>query len=379
MTHKTLTLTAEECAARHLKRADYVACTDAFIDCRIPGSMPKENFSMIGPGVTQNLAQVVNLREPHGFNIGAAGMHPGVTNNLHLHFTSEVFINTCGRYLLRWGVKGDEGELLLEPGDIACIPTWIFRGFRSISDEYGFLMTVLGGDDTGGIIWSPEVLKRAQTTGMWLSDDNMVIDTGSAAQRPASHRLMPMMPQTEIDQLKHWSVEAMRARVIKKTERDFRAATLDCGAGFEWEIAPAIGYGLSQYRAHTPAVSEALGFSVEWLRVPPGGGSAPFSTEEKMVVICQRGSLDVALNAAPHQETITLNEWDIISIPARAVRAFKNRGEHAAEAVMVMAGDARKRAQFDAQLITTALKRDVGLDASGLIARASVLPPAMLS
>ena len=96
-------VTAAELAQRHIRRSDCVPCSDAFIDCRIPGSMPKDNYSMIGPGVTQNAEQVINLREPHGFQIGAAGMPPGVTNNLHLHFTSETFLCASGHYLLRWG------------------------------------------------------------------------------------------------------------------------------------------------------------------------------------------------------------------------------------------------------------------------------------
>jgi quercetin dioxygenase-like cupin family protein len=375
----TITLSADECGRRHLKRTDYVPCTDAFIDCRIPGSMPKENFSMIGPGVTQNPSQVINLREPHGFNIGAAGMHPGITNNLHLHFTSEVFINTAGRYLLRWGAKGDEGELILEPGDIACMPTWIFRGFSALSNEYGFLMTVLGGDDTGGIIWSPEVLKRAQATGMWLSKENTVIDVGDSGETPAAQDVMPLMPESELATLKRWSVDEMRARVVGKSARDFKPATLDCAAGMQWEIAPVIGYGLSQFRGHVSAVNEALGFSVEWMRVPVGGGSATFTLAEKMVVICQRGTLDIKINSAPQVYTTTLSEWDMFSIPAHAVRSFANRGNMPCEAVIVIAGDARKRAVFDAATIAAALQNDCALDASGLMARASILPPAMLS
>ena len=106
-------VTRAEAERRHLKRNDYVACVDAFIDCRLPGSMPKENYSMIGPGVTQNASQVINLQEPHGFNVGAAGMYPGVTNNLHLHFTSETFIVPTGAYNLRWGVRGDEAQLFV--------------------------------------------------------------------------------------------------------------------------------------------------------------------------------------------------------------------------------------------------------------------------
>jgi hypothetical protein len=375
----TILLSPEEAARRHLKRVDYVPCTDAFIDCRIPGSMPKENFSMIGPGVTQNPSQVINLREPHGFNIGAAGMHPGITNNLHLHFTTEVFINTCGRYLLRWGAKGDEGELVLEPGDIACMPTWIFRGFSALSNEYGFLMTVLGGDDTGGIIWSPAVLKRAQATGMWLSKENTVVDLGDSGEIPAAQNLMPLMPEHELATLKQWSVEQMRARVVRHSDRDFKPAMLDCAAGKRWELAPVIGYGISQYRAHSPAVNEALGFSVEWMRLPVGGSSAAFTLAEKMVVICQRGELEVEINSAPQVSIHTLGEWDIFSIPAHVVRAFTNRSAAACEAVIVIAGDSRKHAVFDAATIAAALQNDCTLDASGLMARASILPPPMLA
>ena len=84
-------LTSSELARRHIRRAQYVSCDEAFVDVRLPGSTPKENYSIVGPGVTQNASQVINLREAHGFNIGAAGMGAGITNSLHLHFTAEVF------------------------------------------------------------------------------------------------------------------------------------------------------------------------------------------------------------------------------------------------------------------------------------------------
>ena len=50
----------------------FVADTSAFIDVRIPGSAGKASYSFIGPGVSQNAGQTVNLVEPHGFNVGAA-------------------------------------------------------------------------------------------------------------------------------------------------------------------------------------------------------------------------------------------------------------------------------------------------------------------
>ncbi|UYM24835.1 hypothetical protein NQP46_20520 [Streptomyces albus] len=117
-----------ELGQRTVRRSDFVSCNQAFIDCRTPGSDRKENYAMIGPGVSQSSGQFVNLRLPHGYNIGAAAMPHGITNNLHLHYTAEVFVCTAGEYLLRWGADGTEGELLLKAGDIASVPTWIFRG-----------------------------------------------------------------------------------------------------------------------------------------------------------------------------------------------------------------------------------------------------------
>jgi hypothetical protein len=379
MPYEPFLVTAADAARRHLKRSDYVPCVDAFIDCRLPGSMPKENYSMIGPGVTQNSSQFINLREPHGFNIGAAGMYPGVTNNLHLHFTSETFIAPTGHYTLRWGVRGDEGQLPLEAGDIAVMPTWMFRGFSANSDQFGLLMTVLGGDDTGGIIWSPEVLKRARETGLWLSKDNEVIDERLTGVRPREDELLPLMPEAEIKTLRQWSVGEMKARVIKKSELDFRLATIDTAANFQWYIAPAVGNGLSQHRQHRPRVLDPQSFSVEWIRVPTGQSSAPFSTAEKMVVINLSPRLDVAFNSGNDIVTCSLGFEDMVSIPANAVRRFVCPNDsQPSEAVMVIAGDHVKHPVFADAVVAAASANDVVLDAGGKLARGSVLPPAML-
>src|SRR3546814_6821713 len=53
--------------SRLIRYEDLVPCQLAFIDCKLPGSDRKLNYSIIGPGVTQSTEQVVNLAEPHGF------------------------------------------------------------------------------------------------------------------------------------------------------------------------------------------------------------------------------------------------------------------------------------------------------------------------
>jgi len=373
-------LTPTELTRRHIRRSQYVSCDDAFIDVRLPGSTPKENYSIVGPGVTQNPNQVINLREPHGFNIGAAGMASGITNNLHLHFTSEVFIACEGSFTLRWGARGDEGEAVLEEGDVMCMPTWMFRGFSNSGSRHGFLMTVLGGDDTGGIIWSPEVMRRARATGLYLGRDNQLIDVPAGTAPPADSVLLPLMPADEVAALQRWSAAALMQRCVRPAQRDFRAATLDTALpGHAWQLAPVIGWGISQHRDHRPAVTDPQGFSVEWLKVPAGQCSAAFQLAEAAVLVHADGPLAVAFNLGADAVRAELGPWDTLSMPAGCWRQFINHGSQDAHALLVVAGDARKTPQFAsaAAVHAAAAQVDLTLDAGGRLARQSLLPPAM--
>lgn len=65
---KTIHLTQSQARTRLIAPDDMVSCNLAFIDCKLPGSHLKQNYSFIGPGVTQSSEQVVNIPEPHGFN-----------------------------------------------------------------------------------------------------------------------------------------------------------------------------------------------------------------------------------------------------------------------------------------------------------------------
>jgi mannose-6-phosphate isomerase-like protein (cupin superfamily) len=371
-------LTPAELQRRHIRRAQYVSCDDAFIDVRLPGSTPKENYSIVGPGVTQNASQVVNLRESHGFNIGAAGMAPGITNNQHLHFTSEVFIACEGRFTLRWGAAGDEGEAVLEEGDVICMPTWMFRGFSNSGSKHGFLMTVLGGDDTGGIIWSPDVMRRARATGLYLGRDNQLIDVPEGSAPPPDDQLLPLMPADEVAALRRWSAPELMARCVKPAQRDFRCATLDTVLpGHAWQLAPVIGWGLSQHRDHRPAVTDPQGFSVEWLRVPPGQRSAAITLQQPAVLVHATGPLSVAFNATAQRIDAVLGPWDSLSLPAGSRFSFINTGNTDALALLVVQGDGPKRPHFDATVHSQAAALDRTLDAGGHLARKRLLPPAM--
>ena len=61
---------------RIVRYADLVPCFDAFIDTRTPGSDKKENFTIIGPGVSENPNQHVHIAEPHGSGEVSGHYHP---------------------------------------------------------------------------------------------------------------------------------------------------------------------------------------------------------------------------------------------------------------------------------------------------------------
>jgi hypothetical protein len=145
-------------------------CRTAFIDAHTPGSDQKENFTIIGGGVSEAADQHVHIRIPHGFNIGAAGQPPKCRNSLHIPPHGRGVLRAVGALALLLGALGHRRAVVLEEGDIFNIPTGIFRGFENIGTDYGMIMAILGGDDAGGgVIWAPQVIEDARAHGLVLA------------------------------------------------------------------------------------------------------------------------------------------------------------------------------------------------------------------
>ena len=174
-------------------------CKTAFIDAHTPGSNQKENFTIIGGGVSESPDQHVHIAKPHGFNIGAAGQPPKCRNSLHSHRTAEVFFVLSGRWRFFWGRWGNAGEVVLEEGDIINIPTGIFRGFENIGTDYGMIMAILGGDDAGGgVIWAPQVIEDARDHGLVLGRNGKLYDSKKGQSLPDGVDPMPLLTDDEL-------------------------------------------------------------------------------------------------------------------------------------------------------------------------------------
>ncbi len=192
-------MTPQEMEHRIVRYGDLKPCKTAFIDAHTPGSNQKENFTIIGGGVSESPDQHVHISIPHGFNIGAAGQPPKCRNSLHSHRTAEVFFVLKGRWRFFWGRYGTAGEVVLEEGDIFNIPTGIFRGFENIGTDYGMIMAILGGDDAGGgVIWAPQVIQDATEHGLILGENGRLYDSKKGECLPKDVSPMPLLNEEEL-------------------------------------------------------------------------------------------------------------------------------------------------------------------------------------
>ncbi|NBD29261.1 MAG: cupin domain-containing protein [Alphaproteobacteria bacterium] len=192
-------MTPQEMESRIVRYGELQPCKTAFIDAHTPGSDQKENFTIIGGGVSESPDQHVHISIEHGFNIGAAGQPPRVRNSLHDHRTAEVFFVLSGRWRFFWGRWGTAGEVTLEPGDIFNIPTGVFRGFENIGTDYGMIMAILGGDDAGGgVMWAPQVIEEAADHGLVLAETGKLYDTKKGEALPDGVKPMPLMTEDEL-------------------------------------------------------------------------------------------------------------------------------------------------------------------------------------
>ena len=190
---------------QYVRYSELVPCRTAFVDTHNPGTEGKENFTIIGGGVSENPDQYVHIQETPGFNIGGAGQPSGCTNSLHSHRTAEVFIIHTGSWRFFWGLKGDDGDVVLDPGDLISLPTHMFRGFENVTpisatneNGYGFMFSVLGGDDSGGgVVWAPEVLEEARDHGLTLLQSGQLANSLDGEE--ISTEILPLTPINEAE------------------------------------------------------------------------------------------------------------------------------------------------------------------------------------
>ena len=182
------------------------------------------------------------------------------------------------------------------------------------------------------------------------------------------------MAPEEISALRAWSPEQMAQRVVRFASLDWSAhALLDSGLpGCGARIAPVIGLGMTQDRNHAAQVGNAHGFSIEWLKIPAGGGVSRHMLHEKQVLVVYRGAVDIAVEAQDsmvHTAAVgTPTGWDSFAMPAECWRSYRNPGSSEAVVLLMTPGDGRKTITWSPEVVRAAAAQDRALDANGFVA-----------
>lgn len=327
-------------ARRIVRYAELKPCLNAFVDTRTPGSDKKENFTIVGPGVSENPDQHVHIPEAHGFNIGGARQPPGCLNSQHSHDTAEVFIVHSGRWRFMWGVNADDGSVELGPGDTISIPIHMFRGFENIGDDTGFLFAVLGGDNPGKVTWAPRVFDLAKDYGLVLLKGGKLIDTTVGEAVPANAELETPPDQEMLRQLSSPTDRALAHGVIRFDDLDANRQSSLFGRGVEEcaIITPTVtGDG---FRPGPIVGWWEHGFNLRCLKIADGGHVSAHRRHEEEVIFVQSGTLDVTVDGVGAR----LGAGDVLSVPKSTLRTFGAAGD--VVAFVVRGGDAPAAPEF---------------------------------
>jgi len=351
---ETPVVDAADVARRVIEPADFIADTEAFVDVRIDRSRGKASYSFIGPGVSQNAKQSINLTVPHGFNVGAASMPHGVVNNPHMHYTAEVFICTRGAFRMTVG-RNSEQAVDMAVGDVFAAPTWVFRGFENTGPDDSWVFVVLGGDDTGGIIWSPDVLREAAETGLYLARDNSLIDAEAGDQ---INDVVVPADDAALEHVDTYTDEELAAHLVPATDRQWsdRALLSSVLPGHASELAPVLGFGMTEDRRH---------------RAPVMTGTHRIS--ETQVLLLAEGEWRVGFNRGEELIESKPADGSVVSIPPDAWRSFTNTGTTDAVAAVVCGTDAPNVIEWDAELVQQAAASGWVRDAAAKIAPVALL------
>lgn len=332
-----MTISVQDMERRIVRYGDLIPCNTAFIDARTPGSDKKENFTIIGPGVSENPGQHVHVKIPHGFNIGGARQPKGCVNSQHSHETAEVFLVHTGNWAFRWGETGDDGEVILGPGDVISIPVHVFRGFECVEGEDSFLFAILGGDDPGHVTWAPYVFEQAAEHGLVLTKAGRLIDTAIGEQVPDGDAPCAPTSAATAASLRRMTREEMSACVVSCSElRQAPAQTSFLSArSVGVEEYPVLGPANALEKIDAAKVANPHGFHFRKLVFKPNGVIPSHSRAEEDVVFVHRGAISLHWDA----HHLILNEGDTATIPKAMVRRWRNAGTSDTELFVVRGGD----------------------------------------
>ncbi len=166
---------AERMEKERVARFDGIRPSDRpFLDTVIPGH-ERQNFNVLGRGVTEDPSLAPSIADVPGFNITDMMSETDKGPALHDHGTVEVFFSLQGEWEIAWG---DEGENTVRLGtfDTISVPAGVMRSIRNVGGGRQWLMTVLGENNPGRVRWHDKVIAAAAERGLGLDAGGNLIE-----------------------------------------------------------------------------------------------------------------------------------------------------------------------------------------------------------
>ena len=313
--------------SRLAKFDELVPSNIPFVEGKLKGHQDRKNYSVIGPGVSEDAKQNVKIAEEHGFNIGAVSAAPMNGSGLHSHTTAEVFVIHAGSWRFYWGVDGTEGEVILNRGDVASFPTNMFRGFQNVGEDEALMFVVLGENDPGVITWTPKLLKDAKDSGMVLMSDNSLIDTAKQ-QIPDEDKIIQPLKEQELETFDHYTSSEIEKYVIRLN--DSEKYFVDDEHYNSNKIINYIDHLNIHNKTFEPYIPHKTGFSLSLLQ----GKNAhihEYALEKSEVFNCLDGEWEIQCDG----EKVIIGERDTFSVPKNSVRSIKQIGDTAGKLFII--------------------------------------------
>lgn len=137
------------------------------------------------------------------------------------------------------------------------------------------------------------------------------------------------------------------------------------------EIFNVIGRGVTEDARMEVPINDARDFHVAIIKAEPGKGTGLHTHETLEVFMPLTGTWSVQWGDHGENE-LSINAWDVISIPTKIMRGFRNDSKEQAHMLSILGGTDPGRVTWNDQVLEAAKARGYELDAEGNIRPARV-------